>query len=139
MTVYTGAGTQHRIELTTTDGNYDVYLKDALTDKIVCLNDEHYTFTAKAKTTIANRFTVSMVEPTGITNATTAENAIKAVVSDNVITLFGTEEGSQISVYTPNGIVITNTVAEDGVTRVETSATGVIIIKVADKTVKVVK
>jgi hypothetical protein len=139
MTVYTGVGTTHRIALTATDGNYDVYLKDALTDEVVCLNDEDYTFTSKAKTTIANRFTVSMVCPTGISNVTKTDNTIKAIVSGNVITLFGTEEGSQISVYTPNGIVITNTVANDGVTRLETSATGVIIIKVADQTLKVVK
>ena len=139
MTVYTGAGTTHRIALTATDGNYDVYLKDAVTDEVVCLNDEDYTFTAKAKTTIANRFTVSMVEPTGITNTATAEGAIKAVVSDNVITLYGTEEEEQISLYNANGMLLANTVAKDGVTRIETTVTGVIIIKVADKTVKVVK
>ena len=139
MTVYTGAGTTHRIALTATDGNYDVYLKDAVTDEVVCLNDEDYTFTAKAKTTIANRFIVSMVEPTGITNAATAEGAIKAVVSDNVITLYGTEEEEQISLYNVNGMLLANTVAEDGVTRIETTVTGVIIIKVDDEIVKVIK
>ncbi|MBQ3554919.1 MAG: discoidin domain-containing protein, partial [Bacteroidales bacterium] len=69
MNVYTGAGTSHRISLTATDGNYNVYLKDAATDETVCLNDEDYTFTATAKTTIADRFTVSMLEPTGIIDA----------------------------------------------------------------------
>ncbi|MBR5323987.1 MAG: C10 family peptidase [Muribaculaceae bacterium] len=139
MTVYTGAGTQHRITLTATDGNYDVYLKDAVTNEVVCLNDEDYNFTAAAKTTIANRFTVSMVEPTGIIDAARAEGTIKAVVTANGIKLFGTEEGDQISLYNANGMIITNATAEDGVTTIATSATGVIIIKVADQTVKVVK
>lgn len=139
MTVYTGAGTTHRITLTATDGNYDIYLKDALTDEVVCLNDEDYTFTSKAKTTIANRFTVSMVEPTGVTNATKDESTIKAVVAGDVIKLYGTEVGDQVTLYTPNGMVIANAVAEDAITRIETSATGVIIVKVVDQTVKVVK
>ena len=139
MTVYTGAGTQHRITLTATDGNYDVYLKDAVTNEVVCLNDEDYNFTAAAKTTIANRFTVSMVEPTGIIDAARAEGTIKAVVTANGIKLFGTEEGDEVTLYNANGMIITNATAEDGVTTIATSATGVIIIKVADQTVKVVK
>ena len=139
MTVYTGAGTQHRITLTATDGNYDVYLKDAVTNDVVCLNDEDYNFTAAAKTTIANRFTVSMVEPTGIIDAARAEGAIKAVVTANGIKLFGTEEGDEVTLYNANGMIITNATAEDGVTTIATSATGVIIIKVAEQTVKVVK
>ena len=139
MTVYTGAGTQHRITLAATDGNYDVYLKDAVTDEIVCLNDEDYNFTAAAKTTIANRFTVSMVEPTGIIEQAKAEGVIKAVVAGDVIKLYGTEEGDEVTLYTTGGMVITNAVAEDGVTTIETSTTGVLIIKVADQTIKVVK
>ena len=139
MTVYTGAGTQHRITLATTDGNYDVYLKDAVTDEVVCLNDEDYTFTATAKTTIANRFTVSMIELTGIIEAAREEGTIKAVVVGDVIKLYGTEEGDEVTLYNTNGMVITNTVAEDGVTSIATSAEGVIIIKVAEETVKVVK
>ena len=139
MTVYTGAGTKHNIALTATDGNYDVYLKDAVTDEVVCLNDEDYTFTAKAKTTITNRFTVSMVEPTGVIETEIAEGSIKAVVSGNVITLFGTEEGELISLYSASGMLIANVIANDNVTRVETFTQGVIIIKVADQTIKVVR
>ena len=139
MTVYTGAGTSHRISLTATDGNYNVYLKDAATDETVCLNDEDYTFTATAKTTIADRFTVSMLEPTGIIDAARAEGAIKPVVLSNAIKLYGTEEGDQVSLYTANGMIITNAVTEEGVTTIPTSVTGVIIIKVAGETIKVVK
>ena len=139
MTVYTGAGTTHRITLTATDGNYDVYLKDAVTEEVVCLNDEDYTFAAAEKTTIANRFTVSMVELTGIIDAARAEGTIKAVVAGDVIKLYGTEEGDEVTLYTTNGMVITNAEAEDGVTTIATSASGVIGIKVADQTIKVVK
>ena len=139
MNVYTGAGTSHRISLTATDGNYNVYLKDAATDETVCLNDEDYTFTATAKTTIADRFTVSMLEPTGIIDAARAEGTIKPVVLSNAIKLYGTEEGDQVSLYTANGIMITNAVAQEGVTTIPTSVTGVIIIKVAGETIKVVK
>ena len=139
MTVYTGAGTSHRISLTATDGNYNVYLKDAATDETVCLNDEDYTFTATAKTTIADRFTVSMIEPTGIIDAARAEGTIKPVVLSNAIKLYGTEEGDQVSLYTANGMIITNAVTEEGVTTIPTSVTGVIIIKVAGETIKVVK
>ncbi len=139
MTVYTGAGTSHRISLTATDGNYNVYLKDAATDETICLNDEDYTFTSTAKTTIADRFTVSMLEPTGIIDAARAEGAIKPVVLSNAIKLYGTEEGDQVSLYTANGMIITNAVTEEGVTTIPTSVTGVIIIKVAGETVKVVK
>ena len=138
MTVYTGVGTEHRITLTTIDGNYDVYLRDVATDKVVCLNDEDYTFSAAAKTTIANRFVVSMVELTGICDQAKADGTIKAVVAGDVIKLYGTEEGEQISLYTANGMVIANAVAEDGVTTIATSATGVVIIKVADKVAKVI-
>ncbi|MBQ3554856.1 MAG: hypothetical protein IJA09_01415, partial [Bacteroidales bacterium] len=116
-----------------------VYLKDAATDETVCLNDEDYTFTATAKTTIADRFTVSMLEPTGIIDAARAEGTIKPVVLSNAIKLYGTEEGDQVSLYTANGIMITNAVAEEGVTTIPTSVTGVIIIKVAGETIKVVK
>ncbi len=139
MNVYTGAGTSHRISLIATDGNYNVYLKDAATDETVCLNDEDYTFTATAKTTIADRFTVSMLEPTGIIDAARAEGAIKPVVLSNAIKLYGTEEGEEVALYTANGIMITNAVAEEGVTTIPTTATGVIIIKVAGETIKVVK
>ncbi|MBR4963664.1 MAG: hypothetical protein IKY54_07185, partial [Muribaculaceae bacterium] len=105
----------------------------------VCLNDEDYTFTATAKTTIANRFTVSMIELTGIIEAAREEGTIKAVVVGDVIKLYGTEEGDEVTLYNTNGMVITNIVAEDGVTSIATSAEGVIIIKVAEETVKVVK
>ena len=93
----------------------------------------------KAKTTIANRFTVSMVEPTGVIETEIAEGSIKAVVSGNVITLFGTEEGELISLYSASGMLIANVIANEGVTNIETSTAGVIIIKVDDEIVKVIK
>ena len=139
MTVYTGSQATHRIALTSTDGNYDVYLKDAATEEVVCLNNEDYIFNATPKTTIANRFTVSMVELTGIIEAAKAEGTIKAVVAGEAIKLYGTAEGDEVIVYNANGMIITNAAAEEGVTTITTSATGVMVIKVAGQTVKVVK
>ncbi len=138
LTVYAGAKAQQTISLSRYDGEVNIFLKDAVTDETVCLNDEDYTFTATPYSTIANRFTVSMIEPTGITESV-AEATIKAVVTADGIKLFGTEEGEEVALYTANGIMITNAVAQDGETSIETSATGVIIIKVAEETIKVVK
>ena len=67
------------------------------------------------------------------------KSKINAIVAGDVIKLYGTEEGEQISLYSANGMIITNAVAEDGVTTIATSATGVVIIKVADEIVRVVK
>ena len=138
LTVYAGAKAQQTISLSRYDGEVNIFLKDAVTDETVCLNDEDYTFTATPYSTIADRFTVSMIEPTGITESV-AEATIKAVVAGNTIKLYGTEEGDQVSLYTANGMLITNAVAQDSETSIETSATGVIIIKVAEETIKVVK
>ena len=138
LTVYAGAKAQQTISLSRYDGEVNIFLKDAVTDETVCLNDEDYTFTATPYSTIADRFTVSMIEPTGITESV-AEATIKAVVTADGIKLFGTEEGDQVSLYTANGMMITNAVAQDGVTTIPTTATGVIIIKVAEETIKVVK
>ena len=55
------------------------------------------------------------------------------------IKLYGTEAGEQITLYTANGMIIANAVAEESVTTIPTTATGVIIIKVASEIVKVVK
>ena len=80
-----------------------------------------------------------MIEPTGIGDQAKADGNIKAVVTTDGIKLFGTVEGDEVTLYTANGMVIANAIAEDGVTTIPTSAEGVIIIKVADETVKVVK
>ena len=138
LTVYAGAKAQQTISLSRYDGEVNIFLKDAATDETVCLNDEDYTFTATPYSTIADRFTVSMIEPTGITESV-AEATIKAVVTADGIKLFGTEEGEEVALYTANGMIITNAVAQDGVTTIPTTATGVIIIKVAEETIKVVK
>ncbi|MBQ3555127.1 MAG: discoidin domain-containing protein [Bacteroidales bacterium] len=138
LTVYAGSKAQQTISLSRYDGEVNIFLKDAVTDETVCLNDEDYTFTATPYSTIANRFTVSMIEPTGITESV-AEATIKAVVTADGIKLFGTEEGEEVALYTANGMMITNAVAQDGVTTIPTTATGVIIIKVAEETIKVVK
>ena len=80
-----------------------------------------------------------MIEPTGICDQATADGTIKAIVTAEGIKLFGTAEGDDVTLYSANGMVIANAVAQDGVTTIATSAKGVIIIKVAEETIKVVK
>ena len=139
LTVYVGANAQQTISLSRFDGENNIFLKDAITEEVVCLNDEDYTFTATPYSTISDRFTITMIEPTGIGDQAKADGNIKAVVTTDGIKLFGTVEGDEVTLYTANGMVIANVIAEDGVTTVPTSSEGVIIIKVADETVKVVR
>jgi hypothetical protein len=139
LTVYVGANAQQIISLSRFDGENNIFLKDAITEEVVCLNDEDYTFTATPYSTISDRFTITMIEPTGIGDQAKADANIKAVVTTDGIKLFGTVEGDEVTLYTANGMVIANAIAEDGVTTIPTSSEGVIIIKVADETVKVVR
>ena len=139
MTVYAGAGTTHTISLTRMVGENNVYLKDAVTDEVVCLNDEDYTFEATPKTTIANRFTISMTEPTGIEGNTISTSDIKVVVNGDNLTIYGAEAGEAVTLYTTDGVVLATAVAEDGATTIATSATGVVVVKAGAEVVKVVK
>ena len=139
LTIYTGLTSEQTISLSRLEGEQNVLLKDAVTGHVICLNDEDYTFSATPKSTIANRFTVSLVEPTGICDQTITESEIKVVVVANAIKLLGTTEGDEITLYSANGMVITNVIAQEGVTTIETSATGVLVVKVAEQAIKVIK
>ncbi|MBP3354399.1 MAG: discoidin domain-containing protein [Bacteroidales bacterium] len=138
LTVYTGVKSTQTISLSRVDGDVNIYLKDAVTDEVVCLNDEDYTFEASPKTTIANRFTISMTEPTGIEDNTISTSDIKVVVNGDNLTIYGTETGETVTLYTINGTVLATAEAEDGVTTIETTATGVVVVKVGTEAVKVV-
>ena len=98
---------------------------------------DSYSFTTVAGTN-NNRFSLYLTELTGI-DQSNYNGALKAVVVADEIKLYGTEEGEKVTLYTSNGMIITNATAEEGVTTISTSATGVIIIKVGDEIVKVVK
>ena len=139
LTVYTGVKSTQTISLSRVDGDVNIYLKDAVTDEVVCLNDEDYTFEASPKTTIANRFTISMTEPTGIEGSIVSTSDIKVAVNGDNLTIYGTEAGEAVTLYSMNGTVLATAETEDGVTTIETTATGVIVVKVGTEAVKVVK
>ena len=97
---------------------------------------DSYSFTTAAGTN-NNRFNLRLTDLTGIDQANTT--TLKVVVTNNEIKIYGTEAGTEITLYTTNGMIITKAVAEQGVTTIPTTATGVIIIKVGEETIKAVK
>ena len=94
-----------------------------------------YTTTISSNTEIVANFS----EVTGIVSAEAAEQTLKAVVSDNEIKIYGTTEGETVTLYSANGTVIANTISADVVTTIKTTAIGVLVVKVGEETVKVVK
>jgi hypothetical protein len=94
-----------------------------------------YTATISATT----EFVANFSEATGIESAEVAEQTLKAVVEGDEIKLFGTVAGEVVTLYTANGTAIANAISTDTVTIIKTTATGVLLVKVGDATVKVVK
>ena len=92
-----------------------------------------------ATITATTEFVANFSEASGIESAETAEQTLKAVVEGNEIKLFGTTAGEVVIVYAANGAAIVNAISADAVTTIKTTATGVLVVKVGDDTVKVVK
>ena len=92
-----------------------------------------YTATITANT----EFVANFSEASGIITTET-EETIKAVVFDDEIKLFGTTAGEEVTLYTVNGEVIAQTETQDAITTISTNATGVVIVKVGEKVLKVV-
>lgn len=64
---------------------------------------------------------------------------IKVAVLGDEIKLYGTTQGEAIAIYSANGMLFANTMGEDSVTTINTSAKGLLIIKVGEQVFKVVK
>ena len=92
-----------------------------------------------ATITATTEFVANFSEASGIESAEVAEQTLKAVVEGDKIKLFGTVAGEVVTLYTANGTVIANAISTDTVTTIKTTATGVLLVKVGDATVKVVK
>jgi hypothetical protein len=92
-----------------------------------------------ATITATTEFVANFSEASGIESAEVAEQTLKAVVSGNEIKVYGTAAGEVVTLYAANGTVIANAISEDAVTTIKTTATGVLVVKVGDDTVKVVK
>ena len=133
----TQAGEQ-TLTMTSIPDNASVVLVDnvAGTETVMTLGDS-YTFQSEAGT-FNNRFTINASDLTGIAQAT-VDGDVKVVVNGDEIKVYGAEAGSEVSVITTNGQVVATALAEEGVTTLNTSVNGVIIVKVANTAVKVVK
>ncbi len=94
-----------------------------------------YTATISSNTEIVANFS----EVTGITSTEAAEQTLKAVVSGDEIKIYGTTAGENVTLYSANGTVIANAISEDSVTTIKTTATGVLVVKVGEESLKVVK
>lgn len=129
---------EQTLTLTSLPDNASVVLKDNVTgDEVALTVGDSYTFESAAGT-FNNRFVVTTTDLTGIAQATT-DGDIKVIVKGDEISVYGAEAGAEVVAYTTNGMVVASAVAAEGVTTLATSANGVIIVKVANAAVKVVK
>ena len=64
---------------------------------------------------------------------------IKVAVLGDEIKLYRTTQGEAIAIYSANGLLFANAMGEDSVTTINTSAKGLLIIKVGEQVFKVVK
>ena len=129
---------EQTLTLTSLPDNASVVLKDNVTgDEVALTVGDSYTFESAAGT-FNNRFVVTTTDLTGIAQATT-DGDIKVIVKGDEISVYGAEAGVEVVAYTTNGMVVASAVAAEGVTTLATSANGVIIVKVANAAVKVVK
>ncbi len=124
--------------LTSMPENTSVVLVDnvAGTETAMTLGDT-YTFQSEAGT-FNNRFVIETTDLTGISQAV-ADGEVKVLVSGTEINVYGAEAGTEVVAYTTNGTVVASAVAEEGVTTLSTTASGVIVVKVANTAVKVIK
>ena len=129
---------EQTLTLTSVPENTSVVLVDnvAGTETSMTLGDT-YTFQSEAGT-FNNRFVIETTDLTGISQAV-ADGEVKVLVNGTEINVYGAEAGTEVVAYTTNGTVVASAVAEEGVTTLSTSATGVIVVKVANTAVKVIK
>lgn len=139
LAVYTGSGTSHTISMPYLSGDLKVYLKDAVENREVCLNDNDYTFTAVEKTTITNRFTVSAdIVTTGV-DISTAFGAVSAYATADGIMLRGLTVGDQIRIFSADGVMVYSGEALDTSKNVSLSGSGVFVVKTGVEIIKVLK
>ena len=129
---------EQTLTLTSVPENTSVVLVDnvAGTETAMTLGDT-YTFQSEAGT-FNNRFVIETTDLTGISQAV-ADGEVKVLVNGTEIKVYGAEAGTEVVAYTTNGTVVASAVAVDGVTTLSTTATGVIVVKVANTSVKVIK
>lgn len=126
------------LTLTNEPDNVEVILTDKLTGIITPMSlGDSYNFESSIGT-YKNRFVITMTELTDIETIEQTES-IRAVVSKEYIVLYGTTEGEEVAIYNVGGQILSTAVAEEGVTTIPTTITGVLMIKVGEEIIKVVK
>ena len=129
---------EQTLTLTSVPDGTEVTLTDNHTGTVTQMSlGDSYNFESAAGT-YKNRFSLNMTDMTSI-GQTEITGSIKAVVTNDEVKLYGTTEGAEITLYTANGMLITQAMAEEGITTIPTAASGVIIIKVGTETIKAVK
>ena len=98
-----------------------------------------YSFTSEAGLN-SERFAVkTIIDVTGIEESTAETSSVSAVVTGDAVKIYGATAGETIDVYTVNGVMVSSAVAVEGENEISVPAQGVLIVKVGDEVVKIVK
>ena len=117
-----------------------VYLVDNAEGTETLMNEgSEYNFTSEAGLN-SERFAVkTIIDVTGIEESTAETSSVSAVVTGDAVKIYGATAGETIDVYTVNGVLVSSAVAVEGENEISVPAQGVLIVKVGDEVVKVVK
>ena len=117
-----------------------VYLVDNAEGTETLMNEgSEYNFTSAAGLN-SERFAVkTIIDVTGIEESTAETSSVSAVVTGNAVKIYGATAGETIDVYTVNGVMVSSAVAVEGENEISVPAQGVLIVKVGDEVVKIVK
>ena len=117
-----------------------VYLVDNEEGTETLMNEgSEYNFTSAAGLN-SERFAVkTIIDVTGIEESTAETSSVSAVVTGDAVKIYGATAGETIDVYTVNGVLVSSAVAVEGENEISVPAQGVLIVKVGDEVVKIVK
>ena len=117
-----------------------VYLVDNEEGTETLMNEgSEYSFTSAAGLN-SERFAVkTIIDVTGIEESTAETSSVSAVVTGDAVKIYGATAGETIDVYTVNGVMVSSAVAVEGENEISVPAQGVLIVKVGDEVVKIVK
>ena len=117
-----------------------VYLVDNEEGTETLMNEgSEYNFTSAAGLN-SERFAVkTIIDVTGIEESTAETSSVSAVVTGDAVKIYGATAGETIDVYTVNGVMVSSAVAVEGENEISVPAQGVLIVKVGDEVVKIVK
>ena len=117
-----------------------VYLVDNEEGTETLMNEgSEYSFTSESGLN-SERFAVkTIIDVTGIEESTAETSSVSAVVTGDAVKIYGATAGETIDVYTVNGVLVSSAVAVEGENEISVPTQGVLIVKVGDEVVKIVK